>query len=77
MELRNIAYDNQTSPSSYPTLPCCAQIFRQMYDRNYVQAADMYLRMAIGNAAWPIGVTMVCVGKGYMLYMRVRTARPA
>lgn len=38
----------------------CAQIFRQMYERNYVQAADMYLRMAIGNAAWPIGVTMVC-----------------
>jgi pre-mRNA-splicing factor 18 len=27
--------------------------------REYVQANDAYLRLAIGNAPWPIGVTMV------------------
>lgn len=25
----------------------------------YIQANDAYLQMAIGNAPWPIGVTMV------------------
>lgn len=33
----------------------CANILR----REYVQANDIYLQMAIGNAPWPIGVTMV------------------
>jgi len=28
-------------------------------EREYVKAHDAYLRMAIGNAAWPMGVTMV------------------
>ncbi len=27
--------------------------------REYLKANDAYLRMAIGNAAWPMGVTMV------------------
>ena len=27
--------------------------------RNYITANDVYLRLAIGNAAWPIGVTNV------------------
>jgi len=27
--------------------------------RNYLKATDSYLQMAIGNAPWPIGVTMV------------------
>jgi len=30
-----------------------------MLDKNYVKANDAYLQMAIGNAPWPIGVTMV------------------
>jgi len=30
-----------------------------MAGRNYLAAADFYTRMAIGNAAWPIGVTSV------------------
>lgn len=30
-----------------------------MLDLNYVRACDTYLQMAIGNAPWPIGVTMV------------------
>ena len=28
------------------------------YDREYVQANDMYLQLAIGNAPWPMGVSM-------------------
>jgi len=28
-------------------------------EREYVKANDVYLQMAIGNAPWPIGVTMV------------------
>ncbi len=27
--------------------------------RNYLHANDIYLRLAIGNSAWPIGVTQV------------------
>eukprot|EP00118_Oscarella_pearsei_P016470 m.157528 g.157528 ORF g.157528 m.157528 type:complete len:345 (+) comp38710_c0_seq8:74-1108(+) len=34
-------------------------IIGSLLERNYVQASDSYLRMAIGNAPWPIGVTMV------------------
>lgn len=34
-------------------------IANYMFDRNYVKANDAYLQMAIGNAPWPIGVTMV------------------
>jgi hypothetical protein len=32
---------------------------RAMRDRNYMEANDVYLRLAIGNAPWPIGVTSV------------------
>ena len=35
------------------------EIVRQLRDRNYVKANDAYLGMAIGNAPWPMGVTMV------------------
>lgn len=28
-------------------------------DRKYIDACSLYLKLAIGNAAWPIGVTMV------------------
>ncbi|XP_038061463.1 pre-mRNA-splicing factor 18-like [Patiria miniata] len=34
-------------------------IVRYMLNRDYVKASDTYLQMAIGNAPWPIGVTMV------------------
>lgn len=30
-----------------------------MLDKEYIKANDSYLEMAIGNAPWPIGVTMV------------------
>lgn len=34
-------------------------IVQFLLQRNYVNANDAYLQMAIGNAPWPIGVTMV------------------
>lgn len=34
-------------------------ITKFLLERNYVKANDAYLQMAIGNAPWPIGVTMV------------------
>ncbi|CAL50422.1 Splicing factor motif [Ostreococcus tauri] len=34
-------------------------IMQSMKQRNYKKAADAYVGIAIGNAAWPIGVTMV------------------
>ncbi|KAF2845682.1 hypothetical protein T440DRAFT_472463 [Plenodomus tracheiphilus IPT5] len=35
------------------------EIVRAAQERRYVDANDGYLRLSIGNAAWPIGVTMV------------------
>ncbi|EEH09582.1 pre-mRNA-splicing factor [Histoplasma capsulatum G186AR] len=35
------------------------EIVRSAQDRRYVDANDGYLRLSIGKAAWPIGVTMV------------------
>ncbi|GAB6020290.1 hypothetical protein CHUAL_003004 [Chamberlinius hualienensis] len=35
------------------------EIVGHLLDREYVKANDAYLQMAIGNAPWPIGVTMV------------------
>lgn len=34
-------------------------IVKDMIDKNYVRANEHYLQITIGNAAWPIGVTMV------------------
>lgn len=45
-------------------MPCCAALVPQvglwmlvqhMRDRNYLAANDVYLKLAIGNAPWPIG----------------------
>ncbi|KAG9526310.1 potassium channel regulatory factor, partial [Aureobasidium melanogenum] len=35
------------------------EIVRACQERRYVDANDAYLRLSIGKAAWPIGVTMV------------------
>ena len=35
------------------------QIVHAAQNRQYVKANDLYLQLAIGKAAWPIGVTMV------------------
>lgn len=40
-------------------LESLAEIVLHCLDRDYVKANDAYLQMAIGNAPWPIGVTMV------------------
>ncbi|KAH8822791.1 Prp18 domain-containing protein [Flagelloscypha sp. PMI_526] len=40
-------------------LPTLAEIVHYMQTRQYQKANDAYLRLSIGNAAWPIGVTMV------------------
>lgn len=40
-------------------LQSLAMICGLMQQREYVKANDMYLRLAIGNAPWPIGVTAV------------------
>ncbi|GAA5905881.1 hypothetical protein JCM6882_009060 [Rhodosporidiobolus microsporus] len=36
-----------------------AEIAHHMQTREYLRANDAYLRLSIGNAPWPIGVTMV------------------
>lgn len=36
-----------------------AEIIHYAQNRSYQRANDAYLRLSIGNAAWPIGVTMV------------------
>ncbi|KAL1925020.1 uncharacterized protein VTP21DRAFT_4674 [Calcarisporiella thermophila] len=36
-----------------------AEITHYMQNREYMNAQDSYLRLSIGNAPWPIGVTMV------------------
>jgi Prp18 domain len=39
-----------------------AEVVHHMQKRQYQRANDSYLRLSIGNAPWPIGVTMVgCV----------------
>lgn len=36
-----------------------SEITYNMQIREYLKANDAYLRLSIGNAPWPIGVTMV------------------
>lgn len=36
-----------------------SEIVHYMQKRQYQRANDSYLRLSIGNAPWPIGVTMV------------------
>ncbi|ESN93624.1 hypothetical protein HELRODRAFT_157830 [Helobdella robusta] len=38
---------------------CLVDIVKFMIERHYLKANEAYLEMAIGNAPWPIGVTMV------------------
>ncbi|GAA96047.1 hypothetical protein E5Q_02708 [Mixia osmundae IAM 14324] len=40
-------------------LSAIAEIVHNMQVREYLRANDAYLRLSIGNAPWPIGVTMV------------------
>lgn len=38
---------------------CLVDIVKHLLNRDYLKANEAYLEMAIGNAPWPIGVTMV------------------
>lgn len=40
-------------------LDSLTDIVKRLLNRDYIKASDAYLQMAIGNAPWPIGVTMV------------------
>lgn len=40
-------------------LDSLTEIIKKLLQRDYIKASDAYLTMAIGNAPWPIGVTMV------------------
>jgi pre-mRNA-splicing factor 18 len=40
-------------------LDSLSDIVKHLLNGNYLHASDAYLTMAIGNAPWPIGVTMV------------------
>lgn len=40
-------------------LDSLTDITKRLLNRDYIKASDAYLQMAIGNAPWPIGVTMV------------------
>lgn len=51
------AIDNQETPQD--VLRAMAEIVHFMQTRSYQQANDAYLRLSIGNAAWPIGVTSI------------------
>lgn len=48
---------NRTIPEDI--LDSLRDITKHLLNRNYIAASDAYLEMAIGNAPWPIGVTMV------------------
>ena len=52
-------------------LPRVAEIVHHMQRRQYQRANDAYLRLSIGNAPWPIGVTMV----GWVLDYSILIAR--
>lgn len=47
----------KTAP--YETVVHVHHIVKLCKDRQYMQACDWYVKLAIGNAPWPIGVTMV------------------
>ena len=49
--------ESNTLPRSL--LTSITEIVHLMQQRRYVHANDAYLRLSIGKAAWPIGVTMV------------------
>lgn len=49
--------ESRTVPADILTL--LSAIVQHLEAREYTEALDSYLRLSIGNAAWPIGVTMV------------------
>lgn len=49
----------KTSSLPDDILDSLVKIFLELIDRNYIKANEHFLEMAIGNAPWPIGATMV------------------
>lgn len=54
---RDVSTDEQTVPLD--VLAKLGEIALESQHRQYQKANDAYLRLSIGNAAWPIGVTSV------------------
>ncbi|CAL8088873.1 unnamed protein product [Orchesella dallaii] len=57
--LRPLFQKLKSNKLSDDILECLKDIVMHMLEKNYIRANDAYLEMAIGNAPWPIGVTMV------------------
>ena len=57
--LRPFYHGLQSSTLASDIVCRVTEIFSHMQRREYVSANDVYLRMSIGNAPWPIGVTSV------------------
>lgn len=51
----------KTRTTSADILKACEKMVTACLERNYNLANEAYLTMAIGNAAWPMGVTMVSI----------------
>jgi pre-mRNA-splicing factor 18 len=52
-------FKTRTTPAD--VLRACERICTECLARQYSKADEAYLTMAIGNAAWPLGVTMVSI----------------
>lgn len=50
-------FNTKSLPSDI--LDSLTKLFLQVLERNYIKANEFFLEMAIGNAPWPIGATMV------------------
>ncbi|KAL8935398.1 MAG: hypothetical protein Q9216_005445 [Gyalolechia sp. 2 TL-2023] len=57
--LRPLFQKLETQTLEESILEPVVEIVRSAQERRYVDANDGYLRLSIGKAAWPIGVTMV------------------
>ena len=57
-------------------LPRVAEIVHHMQKRQYQRANDAYLRLSIGNAPWPIGVTMVGCASSSASFLNPLTTQP-
>lgn len=56
---KSLSPRTSTAPPAPDILARVTEICMYMQEREYLKANDSYLRLSIGNAPWPIGVTMV------------------
>ncbi|CAH1784066.1 unnamed protein product [Owenia fusiformis] len=57
--LRPLFVSLKTKSTDKDILHSLMLIVKEMLQRQYLKANDLYYEMAIGNAPWPVGVTMV------------------